>query len=117
MLNFSVDFYKEDDGKCPVREFIDSLDNKLKAKLLRLLVLLENNGNELREPYSKPIGDGIFELRVKRGTDIVRILYFFVVGHRIILTNGFIKKTQKTPIAEFELARRYRATYLRREER
>jgi phage-related protein len=84
----------------------------MRAKLLRTVLLLEQNGNELREPYSKHLGDGIFELRVIQGSDITRALYFFVVGHKIILTNGFVKKTQRTPQREIELAKKYRADYL-----
>lgn len=70
----------------------------------------------LREPYSKPLEDGIFELRVKVGSDISRVLYFFFVGRRVVLTNGFIKKTQKTPSAEIERAKRYRAEFISRKE-
>lgn len=79
-----------------------------------MLMLLEQNGNELRAPYSKALEDGIFELRVQQGTDITRILYFFMVGHKIIITNGFVKKTQKTPQREIELAKKYRAEYMER---
>ncbi|MBQ9982237.1 MAG: type II toxin-antitoxin system RelE/ParE family toxin [Oscillospiraceae bacterium] len=60
--------------------------------------------------------DGIFELRAKIGSDISRVLYFFVIGRKIILTNGFIKKTQKTPKEEIEKAKRYRADYLNRKD-
>ena len=49
----------------------------MKAKMFHLVDMLENYGNELREPYSKYLGDGIFELRCKLGTDITRVLYFF----------------------------------------
>ncbi|WP_368489730.1 type II toxin-antitoxin system RelE/ParE family toxin [Clostridium sp. BJN0013] len=66
---------------------------------------------DLREPHSKPIKDGIFELRIKLGSDISRIFYFFCVGNRIILTNGFIKKTQNTPKSEIDRALRYKADY------
>ena len=76
--------------------------------------LLEEKGNELREPYSKPLEDGIFELRAKVGTDISRVLYFFYYQGRIILTNGFVKKTQKTPSSEIEKAKRYREDFLER---
>ena len=48
-------------------------------------------------PLAKHLDDGIFELRTVQGNNITRILYFFVVGKTIVLTNGFIKKTQKTP--------------------
>lgn len=74
----------------------------------------KSDGNELREPYSKPLGDGIFELRAKQSSNITRILYFFVIGHKIILTNGFTKKSLKTPRSEIELAKHYRAEYLQR---
>ncbi len=84
------------------------------VKMLMLLTLLQDNGHELREPYSKYLSEGIFELRAKAGTDISRVLYFFYVDHRIILTNGFIKKTQKTPAQEMEKAKKYRADYLSR---
>jgi len=86
----------------------------MRAKLLMDIDLLEENGPLLREPYSKPIGDGIFELRARAGTNISRVLYFFVVGQRAVLTNGFIKKTQKTPEKEIELAKKYRKDYLLR---
>ena len=58
---------------------------------------------------------GIFELRAKVGSDISRVLYFFVVGKKIVITNGFIKKTQKTPNNEIELAKKYRNEFLNRE--
>ena len=74
------------------------------------------NGYELREPYSKHLDEGIFELRAKVGSDISRVLYFFIVGRKVVLTNGFIKKTQKTPPSEIEKAKEYRKEYLNREE-
>ena len=66
----------------------------------------------LREPYSKHIEDGIFELRAKIGTDISRVMYFFYSGKKIIITNGFIKKSQKTPRKEIMKAKAYREDYL-----
>ena len=116
MQGYEVLFYDLADGTEPAKEFLLGLDNKMRAKLARTIVMLGIYGPELREPYSKALGDGIFELRGKVGSDISRILYFFVVGRRIILTNGFVKKTQKTPARELERARRYRAEYLARKE-
>ena len=93
MIN--IEFYNTESGECPVAEFILSLDSKMKAKILRTIDLLENNGPHLREPYSKSLGDGIFELRIKQGNDITRVLYFFFIGNKAILTNVFIKKNTK----------------------
>lgn len=109
-----IEFYETEDGMCPVEEYLDSLSPKLLAKTLRTIDLLENNGYSLRGPYSEPIDGGLFELRTKQGTDITRILYFFFVGNKAILTNGFTKKTQKTPSREIELAKKYKAEYERR---
>ena len=115
MQKFEVLFYAKEDGTEPAKEFIQSLDVKMKAKVMKTVELLQNNGTELRKPYSEHLEDGIFELRVKIGSDISRVLYFFVVGRRVILTNGFIKKKQKTPANEIERAKRYRAEFLRKE--
>jgi len=57
------------------------------------------------------------ELRISAGNNISRILYFFIVGNTAILTNGFIKKTQKTPPIEIERAKQYRADYMRRNQK
>ena len=85
----------------------------MRAKMM-IIGVLQDNGNELREPYSKHLSEGIFELRAKVGSDISRVLYFFYIDQHIILTNGFVKKTQKTPQQEIEKAKEYRADYLRR---
>jgi len=49
------------------------------------------------------------------GGNITRVLYFFVIGKRAILTHGFVKKTDKTPSAEIEKAKSYRSEFLSRE--
>lgn len=111
---YEIILYDDKDGRCPVQEFLDSLEPKLLAKTLRTIDLLEMNGPLLREPYSKPLENGIFELRSKQGSDITRVLYFFIIGKKAVLTNGFVKKTQKTPNEEKELAKKYKADYERR---
>lgn len=57
------------------------------------------------------IDDGIYELRTKQGFDIDRIFYFFVVGDQIVLTNGYVKKSQNIDIGEFRKAKKYRNIY------
>lgn len=113
-IMFDIEFYRFENGKAPVEEFLDSLNPKMRNKAVRSLELLEEFGNTLREPNSKAMGDGLFELRIKFSSDITRIFYFFYVGNKIVLTNGFVKKTQRTPPAEIELARKYKADYERR---
>lgn len=114
MEEFEIIFYDKPDGTEPAVDFILSLDDKMRAKVLSLLELLSVNGSKLREPYSKHVVDGIFELRAKVGSNISRVFYFFVVGRKIVITNGFIKKTQKTPKTEIELAKKYRNEFINR---
>lgn len=114
-MPYTVEYYEREDGTRPAEAFILAQDTKMRAKLFMMLEFLEDKGPELREPYSKPLGEGIFEVRAKQGSDITRVLYFFVVGKKIILTNGFVKKTAKTPGSEIDRAKRCRADYLRRE--
>ncbi len=114
MPQFEIEYFEDENGSRPAEEFILSLPIKMRAKTFQLLVLLEERGNVLREPYSKLLEDGIFELRIKQGNNITRILYFFVLHGKIILTNGFIKKSQKTPKREIEKAKENRKEYLRR---
>ena len=64
---YEIILYDTEDGKCPMQELLDSLEPKLLAKTLRSIDLLEKNGPLLREPYSKSLEDGIFELRTKQG--------------------------------------------------
>ena len=99
-------FYETESGEKPAMDFLKSLDVKMQAKAARTIQLLQANGNSLREPYSKPIADGIFELRIQVASNISRVLYFFAAGRRAILTNGFVKKTAKTPQEEIAIAKR-----------
>ena len=111
-MKFEIEFYKTAKGKEPIVEFLDSLDNKMAAKMVGLMEILEEKGTELRMPYSEHLEDGIFELRCKQGSNITRVLYFFFVGRKIVVTNGFVKKTQKTPSKEIKLAKERRDDWI-----
>ena len=113
---FEAIFYKKPDGTKPARDFLVGLPTKMRVKVTWTIALLESNGTDLREPYSKHLDDGIFELRAKVGSNITRVLYFFMIGRRIIITHGFVKKTDKTPPEEIEKAKQYRFEFLSREE-
>ncbi|MCI6085183.1 type II toxin-antitoxin system RelE/ParE family toxin [Selenomonas sp.] len=112
--NFEIEFFEKDDATCPVQEFLDSLDDKMAAKVYGMMDVLAMAGNALRKPYSSKLNEHIFELRVKQGSNITRVLYFFFVGKHIVMTNGFAKKQQKTPPRQIEIAEKYRKIYLQR---
>lgn len=102
---FEIRFYETGNGEKPALNFILRIkDEKLKAKVFRSLKLLETFGNQLGEPDTSLLSDGIFELRTKHSSNLVRTLYFFQKGKVIVVTNSFIKKTQKTPKREIETA-------------
>ena len=111
---WKIVYYETTKGDVPVKKFIDGLDCKMRARAAQEIALLQEKGNAIRMPFSKPLRNGIFELRIQAASDISRIFYFFYDGKRIVLTNGFIKKTQQTPVAEIEKALRYKADYERR---
>ena len=113
-MQINIDFYELPDGSEPAKEFLETLDTKTRAKMYKEIDLLLHNGPELREPHSKPVRDGIFELRAKCRSDIARVLFFFYTGGKAILTNGFIKKTARTPEKEIQLAMKYRKDYLKK---
>lgn len=113
-MHFKIEFYETSSGKAPAYDFIMSLRPKLQAKMLGTLQLLSEFGAAIRSPFNKCLGDNIFELRCQFGSDSIRVLYFFHQEKAVVLTNGFFKKTQRTPAKEIRLAKKYRKDYLER---
>ena len=97
-----IRFYTLPSGGCPVEDYLDGLDARARDKTLRSVMLLREYGPLLREPDSKHLEDGIFELRTAVGGYAGRVLYFFRDG-------------RKTPRREIERAKRYRSDDLGRE--
>lgn len=111
---YQIELYETAEGNCPVKDFLDSLPTKISAKIDRDIGILQEFNVKLREPLVKPLENGIFELRTQVGNDNVRTLYFFFDGKKIVLTNGFIKKTPKTPRKHIDKAIEYKKDYLKR---
>lgn len=99
---------------CPMIDFLEDIeDEKLKSKTIRNIYLLADLKNNARPPLSEYIGEGIFELRTKFSSNITRAFYFFIWGNKIIMTNGYIKKSQKLDIKEFNKAKKLMDNYLK----
>lgn len=103
----TIIFYKD-----YFEEFFEKQREKVKAKIIWTLELIQEL-DRIPETYLKHIEntDGLFEIRIQQGSDIFRIFCFFDQGQLIILTNGFQKKTQKTPKKEIEKAIKIKQDY------
>lgn len=88
-----------------VEAFVLALPETLLARYLRLADMIVEFGADLGMPHTRAMGDGLFELRIKGKEGIARVFYCTMVGQRIVLLHGFIKKSQKTPPRELKLAR------------
>lgn len=107
-MDFEIYFYKDSSGNNPVEESLDQLEItnvSLWRQALKGIDKIKDRAYH-KEPLSKYLEPGLWELRVKSGTDILRIIYTFKKGRIIILLHLFVKKKQKTPTTELEVARK-----------
>lgn len=114
MGQYTAVYYSTLSGKLPVKEFIESLDEKTQDKYFYKIDLLEEFGPQLGFPHTDSIGNDIVELRFKGRKGQIRILFVFITGKKIVLLSGFVKKTQKTPKNEINLAIKRKQDYLSR---
>ena len=104
-MEFTVEFYEPTAGKCPVQELLDALkisDPDDFAVVLAGLAKLRNRQYH-REPLSKALGDGLFELR-HVGKLNSRVLWFFMKGRRIVLLHGIRNKGRAIPSRDLATA-------------
>jgi phage-related protein len=107
-MEFGIEFYKDAGKSSPIEEFLRKLkvtNNPLAEQAFRGLGKLKNRAYH-RELLSKHLEAGLWEMRIRAGTDILRIIYTFRKGQIIILLHIFIKKKQKTPVGELEVTRK-----------
>lgn len=114
----TIEFYRTRSGDCPVEEFLDLLSDRDAQKVAWVLRLVERLEMVPQQYLKKLSGtDELWEVRAQVGGSSYRLLGFFYESRFLILTNGFSKKRQKTPMKEIELAQRRRAEYLERKKR
>lgn len=109
---WSIEYYVEDSGTVPVREFLSSLDKKTYVRFQWSIEQLRVRNVQAHAPLVRKIEGQIWELREESRTNIFRILYFFFSGRRVILLHGFGKKTQKMPTKELKIAQDRLKTFL-----
>lgn len=110
-----IAFYRTESDHVPIEEFLDSLTGKQAQKVVWVLRLIEELDMVPRQYFKKLVDTAeIWEVRVQFGGNIFRLLGFFADATTLMLTNGFAKKTQKTPPQEVALAEQRRQSYLAR---
>jgi len=113
---YEVLFYENAKGKCPTDDFLNSLQSNTRAKILKWMQKLEEEGPNLPRPYADKVRGKIRELRVVFGSNCYRFLFFFV-KKKIIITHGFLKKTRKIPVTEIIRAERFMSDFIRRQKK
>jgi phage-related protein len=114
-MEFTVEFYETRSGRCPVREFLDSLKKVNPDEFAAVIAGLAKlrNRQHHRPPLSKAIGDELFELR-HVGKLNTRVLYFFAKGQRIIAVHGIRNKAQEISKRDREVALERKEDWLSR---
>lgn len=99
-MKWSIEYYSSD-----AQKKILSLPSGLLARYLRLTDIMLEFGSNLGMPHTKFLEDGLIELRVKGKEGIARIFYCTLIQKRIVMLHSFIKKSNKTPKKEIQIAR------------
>ena len=105
-MEFTVEFYENENGRSPVQDFLDALKQTDPGDFVAVLAGLAKlrHHDYHREPLSKALGDGLFELR-HVGKLNTRVLWFFMKGRRIIAVHGIRNKGQAIPARDLAAAR------------
>ncbi len=99
-------FFRTDAGGEPVRDWLKGLPSSEDRKRIGEDIKTVEFGWPIGMPACRPLGDGIYEVRTSLAQNrVARVLFYIDKKGRIVLLHGFIKKTQKTPADDLELAR------------
>jgi phage-related protein len=100
-VEYTIEYYSES-----VQDEILALPDSLAARYVVLTRRIAAVGPNLGPPHTDAFGEGLFELRLKGQEGIARVFFCALIGRRVMMLHSFIKKTQKTPAKEIEIARR-----------
>ena len=99
-MEFTLEFYSNS-----VQDEILGWPDGIQASFTRIAEQITEHGPNLGMPYTRPFGEGLFEIRAKGREGIGRAFFCTLVGCRVIILHGFIKKTEQTPAKELRTAR------------
>ncbi|MBF0256264.1 MAG: type II toxin-antitoxin system RelE/ParE family toxin [Gammaproteobacteria bacterium] len=98
-MEWEIIYYSES-----LQQELLSMPHGIQARYIHLTDRMRTHGGNLGMPHTKALGDGLFELRMKSAEGIGRVFFCTLVRQRIVMLHSFIKKTQKIPAKELELA-------------
>jgi phage-related protein len=100
-MRWKITYYNE-----LVEETVLSLPDTLLAKYIRLTETMKEYGPNLGMPHTRTMSKGLFELRLKGKEGIARVFYGIITHQEILMLHAFVKKTEKTPRHELEIAKK-----------
>jgi len=99
MVDWKIIYYSDS-----VMQFVDTLPVGIRACYARIAERMVIHGPNLGMPYTRAMGEGLFEIRARGREGIARVFYCTAIGHKIVMLHGFVKKTDKTPEKELKIA-------------
>jgi phage-related protein len=99
-MNYTLEFYSK-----TVHDEIFDWPDGIQASFIRITEQMTEYGPNLGMPYTRAMKEGLFEIRAKGREGIGRAFFCTLVGRRIVILHGFIKKTEQTPTRELKIAR------------
>ena len=111
---WKIRYYKNDEGECPIKDFMKTLSENDKDKINAWIQHLKREGINIRRPQGDYLRDGIHELRVKLTRGQTRTLYFFCYEDYIILTHTIYKRTDEVSASEINRAMIYKEKFLQK---
>ncbi len=102
-MSYTLEFFADHRGRCHAREYLDQMAEVHRMKALKIMELLKEQGPLLKRPYADRLRDKISELRTGFATSEHRFLYFFA-GKTIVITHGFLKKSNAVPSEHIDFA-------------
>lgn len=100
MAPWTLSFYN-----AKVAAAVEAWPAGIRARFLRIVDVMVEHGPDLGMPHTRAMGAGLFEIRAKASEGIGRAFYCTVVGRRIVILHAIVKKTEKTPPRELDIAR------------
>jgi phage-related protein len=111
MPQWVIELYRDRHGHEPVTEYLDTLTLKDRARVARMVGLLEENGPALKMPHARHLRGKLWELRMDGRPNSYRVAYAAVPGRKFVLLHAFAKKSEQTPEREITTAEKRLTDY------